>query len=86
MNTPEYLISKIADCDGVISCRLHPSIISFSLDVPSVGIMWNAKVKGFYDSIGYGNRVFDVIQEKPEELVDRLELAMKEGIKRMRLI
>lgn len=82
MNTPEYLISKIADCDGVISCRLHPSIISFSLDVPSVGIMWNAKVKGFYDSIGYGNRVFDVIQEKPEELVDRLELAMKEGIQK----
>lgn len=47
MNTPEKLIQRISSYDAVISCRLHPSIVSFALDVSSVGIVWNQKVSFF---------------------------------------
>lgn len=82
INTPERLIQKISSYDGVISCRLHPSIISFSLGVPSLGIVWNSKVKGFYSSIGYENRMIDIGGIKSQELVEKLEQAMAEGVVR----
>ncbi|MCH5268303.1 MAG: polysaccharide pyruvyl transferase family protein [Lachnospiraceae bacterium] len=80
MNTPEKLIRKIASCDAVVSCRLHPSIISFALDVPSLGVVWNTKVKGFYESVGYGDRVVNVEDINAEAVADRIEEVMKQGV------
>ncbi len=82
MNTPEKLIQKISSYDGVISCRLHPSIISFSLDVPSVGLVWNNKVTEFYNSMGYPERVVTVEQLTPTTVMETLEKAMSQGIKK----
>lgn len=82
MNSPERLIRKISSYAGVVSCRLHPSIISFSLDVPSLGIAWNPKVKGFYGSVGYEDRVLEVKEICAEEIVKKLEQAMEEGIEK----
>lgn len=84
MNAPEKLVQKISSYDAVVSCRLHPSIISFSLDVPSVGIVWNTKVRGFYDSVGYGKRVIDVNHTSPKDIADNLEQAMAEGVQKDR--
>lgn len=80
MNCPEKLIEKISSYDGVISCRLHPSIISFSLEVPSVGIIWNSKVTHFYDCIGYADRAIPVIGTEASTIVDKLEEAMEQKI------
>lgn len=80
INSPERLIEKITSYDGVISCRLHPSIISFSLDVPSVGLIWNSKVTHFYDCIGYADRAIPVIGTPASEIVAKLEEAMTNGI------
>lgn len=80
MNTPEKLIEKISSYDAVISCRLHPSIISFSLDVPSLGIVWNSKVKYFYDSIGYGERIIDINSINVSDIVERVEKSISQGI------
>lgn len=82
MNLPEILVQKIAACDAVISCRLHPSIVAFSLGVPAVGIIWNSKVKYFYESVGYGERVMSTEHVSPVILMDRLEKAMGQGIKK----
>ncbi len=82
MNSPERLIKKISSYAGVISCRLHPSIISFSLDVPSLGVVWNPKVKGFYESIGYEDRVIETKDICAEGVVEKLEQAIAEGIKK----
>lgn len=86
LNTPDELLSRISSYDGVITCRLHPSIISFSCDVPSVSIVWNSKVTDFYRHIGYAERAISVDQFiKGKEVdssvvVDAIEKAMSEGI------
>lgn len=82
INTPEKLIEKISSYDGVISCRLHPSIISYSLGVPSLGILWNNKVKGFYESVGCADRVVYTDNLNINEVVDRLESAMNNKIEK----
>ncbi|MEE0706775.1 MAG: polysaccharide pyruvyl transferase family protein [Adlercreutzia sp.] len=80
MNSPEKLIAKISSYDGVISCRLHPSIISYALNVPSLGIVWNSKVNYFYDAIGYPERIIPTQDISGTLLLDKLEEAMREGV------
>lgn len=73
MGSPEKMIEKISIYDAVISCRLHPSIISYSLQVPSLGIIWNSKVKQFYETVGYGDRTFSITEASPEKIVSKLD-------------
>ncbi len=82
MNTPEQLASRISSYDAIVSCRLHPSIIAFSLKVPSLGIVWNNKVSGFYDSIGYPQRIVTTDNISAKNVTDRLEVIMKEGVQK----
>lgn len=81
MHKPEQLIERISSYKGVISCRLHPSILAYSLKVPSVGIEWNPKVKGFYDSIGYGGRTVSTNNLSADSVMNVLECAVQEGVK-----
>jgi polysaccharide pyruvyl transferase WcaK-like protein len=80
MNAPEKLIGKISSYDAVISCRLHPSIISFALEVPSIGIVWNTKVKGFYESIGYEDRIIEVKDMTAKAVAEKTERIIAEGV------
>ncbi|MGN0358867.1 MAG: polysaccharide pyruvyl transferase family protein [Blautia sp.] len=82
MNLPEQLVRRISSYDAVVSCRLHPSIISFSLDVPSLGIVWNSKVEGFYDSIGYSDRVLRVDNISAEAVVKKIGEIIDQGVKK----
>ncbi len=86
MNFPERLIQKISSYDAVITCRLHPSIISFSLGVPSVGIVWNSKVKYFYKSIGYEDRIIDINEISAEGILEKVSqiIEQNEGVKKDR--
>ena len=80
INCPEDLLQKIYSYDGVIACRLHPSIISYALQVPAIGIVWNKKVTGFYNNVGYGERTVPVEGINPQALLDQLETVMSEGV------
>lgn len=80
MNLPENLFVKMSEYDGVISCRLHPGIISFSMNIPSVNLIWNTKVSSFYKRIGYPERAIERCDFVAEKIVNKLEKAMKEGI------
>ena len=80
VNAPEDMVGRIYGYDGIISCRLHPNICAYSAKVPALGLLWNMKVQGFYDSIGYGNRVLSVKEMEPAYVVDALEKAMEEGV------
>ena len=82
MNTPEQLLKKISSYDAVVSCRLHPSIIAFSANVPSVGLVWNYKVKTFYESIGYADRVLEVEQISARNVADKVDAAIAQGIEK----
>lgn len=80
MDAPEKLVQKIASYDAIVSCRLHPSIIAYALGVPSLGIVWNTKVNGFYENIGYPNRVLHTDGIHGELLMEKLEQVMAEGV------
>ncbi len=82
MDSPEKLVRKISSYEAVVSCRLHPSIVAFALDVPSVGIVWNSKVRGFYRSIGYEDRIFETKNIQAEEIVLKLEQIISEGVQK----
>lgn len=80
INSPEILVNKIASFDAVVTCRLHPSIISFALKVPAIGLIWNSKVTGFYDSIGYSDRAISTEGLTPQVLANKLEEVMEQGV------
>lgn len=82
INCPEDLIGRISSYKGVVSCRLHPSIISFALGVPALGIVWNSKVEGFYRGAGYEDRLVYTDNMTVTSLADRLEAAMSEPVNR----
>lgn len=70
--TPEELVEIISKFNKVIACRMHASIIAYSLNVPSVGLVWNDKIKMFGESIGYSERFITVDKIEPEYIVEKL--------------
>lgn len=70
INTPEDLLTRIQTYDGVVSCRLHPSIISYSYGIPSVSLIWNSKVADFYSQIGYPERAISTDTVLKADTVD----------------
>ena len=80
INSPEDLIPKISSYDAIVSCRLHPSIISFSLGVPSLGVIWNNKVEKFYKNFGYADRAISVENLDVKAMVDKIESIISEGV------
>jgi polysaccharide pyruvyl transferase WcaK-like protein len=80
--SPEELIDQIRSCDGLIAYRLHASITSFAFDVPSVGLSWNFKVPYFYETVGHGDRALPPEDWNAQRVVDALETAMREGVRK----
>ena len=52
----DELINQISSFDVVIACRLHAGIISYTLGVPEVMLVWNNKQIYFSELIGYNDR------------------------------
>ncbi len=50
------VVQAIAGFDAVIAIRMHASIISYALGVPSVNYVWNPKIPELYRKIGYPAR------------------------------
>lgn len=48
---PGELVDIIASCEHIISFRLHSLILAASYDIPSVGLVWDLKVKSFFETI-----------------------------------
>ena len=49
--TINELVETISEFDRILSFRLHSHIIAYSLNVPSVAIEWDRKIKDFMNSI-----------------------------------
>lgn len=80
VNTPDELLKELRACDGVIAYRLHASITSFALGVPSVGLSWNFKVPYFYESVGHADRAIEPERWTAADVVPAVEAAMAGGI------
>ncbi|TPA16862.1 polysaccharide pyruvyl transferase family protein [Vibrio parahaemolyticus] len=77
--TPRELVELISTFKCTIAARLHACIISYSLTVPVVGLVWNNKVKMFGECIGYPERFFSHQDFDANEIIDRLTLSVAEG-------
>ncbi|OUQ04142.1 hypothetical protein B5E91_11530 [Thomasclavelia spiroformis] len=66
---PKDLISLIANYSRIISFRLHSHIIAASLEIPSVAVVWNAKVIEFFKQINRSQYCF-YINTNVEEIID----------------
>src|SRR5699024_4538177 len=82
VNSPDELICELRGCKGVIAYRLHASITSFALGVPSIGLSWNFKVPYFYESVGYGHRALSPDKWRAEEVIPAIEQAMHDGVEK----
>lgn len=80
LNAPEELIAELQKCDGVIAYRLHASITSFALGIPSIGLTWNFKVPDFYRAMGYPERALEHTKWDSTTVLQALDTAMKEGV------
>lgn len=64
---------------AVIATRLHSCIISYSLEIPAVGLVWNDKLSFFGDNIGRPNSFIKPIDFDESFIVNQMELALKQG-------
>ncbi|MGN0357058.1 MAG: polysaccharide pyruvyl transferase family protein [Blautia sp.] len=78
---PQELVSLIGGFKSIISFRLHSHIIAAALDVPSIALVWDQKLRFYFEKIGHGERCL-TIKQNPKEILFRLERAEKEGYDR----
>ena len=74
------LMETISGYSGLITCRMHSSIAGFSMGIPSVALSWNDKVDKYMKIVGYPQRAIKQDECNSKTIVDRLEIALKEGI------
>jgi polysaccharide pyruvyl transferase WcaK-like protein len=51
---PAQLVANIANCDCIVAHRLHANIVAYALDIPSIGLSWDSKIKSFFKQTGRG--------------------------------
>lgn len=82
----EHLIAIISGFRAVIASRLHACIISYSLNIPVVGLVWNDKVKDFGYNINCPDDFLEVEKLSARTIQDRLYNAIEKGQNSNRII
>lgn len=62
--TPEELIKLIGSFSSIFSSRLHSHIIAYSMGIPSVGVIWDSKIRRFFEKVGACERVVEFYSDK----------------------
>lgn len=75
-NYPHELVQTISSFKAIISMRLHSLIVAYSLNVPTIAISWDNKVKTFYEKIGSSQSCYELI-EPISSIMDNLEEKLK---------
>ena len=73
------LVKNISYFDALIATRMHSNIIAYSLGLPSVGLVWNDKLKMWGEKTGHPERFILPENLNSEYTVCALEKAIKEG-------
>lgn len=76
------LVKTIASYKGIVAYRMHANIIAYSLGIPSVGLVWNDKLKFWGERIGYPERFLTKDHFTGEEIADCLQKSIQQGIRR----
>lgn len=81
--TVQDLVDIISSFDGMIVTRLHASIIGFSYDIPSIGLVWNEKQQMFGENIGYPERFINPSEFDASFIANELEKAIAIGYEKI---
>lgn len=76
--TPRELVRTIASFRSLVSFRLHSHILALSLGIPSVALVWDKKIPGFFEKIGCPERCLP-ISAGPKQVLAALEQAESSG-------
>ncbi|MDH5161285.1 polysaccharide pyruvyl transferase family protein [Heyndrickxia oleronia] len=71
-STHEF-IEMISNFDAIIGARLHACITAYSLDIPSIGLVWNEKLELFGELIGKKENFINVNQFDAKHIVETLQ-------------
>ena len=82
-NNAATLVKNISYFTGMIATRMHSNIVAFSLGIPSIGLVWNDKLKMWGENIGCPERFLESKDISAENAVSALELAMKQGSRKL---
>lgn len=71
-STSKELISNILDFDIILAARMHAGIVSTSLNVPTLGLIWSDKIELFTNIAGIRDNYFNEGELDPALIADRL--------------
>ncbi len=78
-SAPKEFVKIITGYKAIIAARLHANIIAASYSIPSIGFVWNNKLKLFGQMIGHPERFIEHKDlDNAKLIVDRLENAIIE--------
>jgi polysaccharide pyruvyl transferase WcaK-like protein len=77
--TPAELVQIISNFKGVIAARLHACIISYSLKIPCVGVVWNDKLSLFGNITGYADRFIEIKDFDANYIISQFQKAVDES-------
>lgn len=75
--TPQDLIEQIASFESMISFRLHSHIVATALDIPAIAIVWDEKLKFYYQKQKHEERCKTII-DSADTILNALELARQQ--------
>jgi polysaccharide pyruvyl transferase WcaK-like protein len=79
------LVRQISNYKAVMAYRLHANIIAYALQIPSIGLIWDEKVRYFGEETNRSEFFLDADILAPAEIVDRLFFAAQKEIDQIRL-
>lgn len=83
--SPRELALGISRYRAIVASRLHANIIASSYRIPTVGLIWDEKVKSFFQQTDRQDFALSIDEWHPEEVYRRLVLALERGIEQEEL-
>lgn len=75
---PRGLVETVARYRSIVSFRLHSHVLANALGIPGIAIVWDEKLRFFYEKLGQPERC-RTIYDSPEEIWKGLQTAEAEG-------
>lgn len=72
-NSTQDLVKTIASFDFVVGIRMHSSIISYSMGIPCINLIWNDKIPLFYKNINMSERAINLEDWNANNVMNRIK-------------
>ncbi|MBQ3782522.1 MAG: polysaccharide pyruvyl transferase family protein [Lachnospiraceae bacterium] len=76
------LVRQISRYCGIIAGRMHSNIIAYGLEIPSIPIVWNDKIKYWGESIRYEERLLLPEEFQADIAMEKLVTSLKQGVRK----